>query len=227
MCGLPVRFARGHGLLGRQAQFRCAVHVRRAQPRADDFSRTPVSRFSSSSTHEAFAGNSRHPRAGLVSLKPTGTSTVPPVRWSRHAAACESRRPGGGCGPGNTCMARPQAPFVDGTCIAQLGELTCPSPYVFRYLYYNEALDNRGCSPCSCSSPSGASCSGSVTVASDNGCSADRSTLSTVGSCAALGADPTPPNPPASAVAQCFLHGRRCERRRLLAFGRPTHSAAL
>jgi hypothetical protein len=35
-----------------------------------------------------------------------------------------------------------------------------------------------------------------VTVASDASCNANRSTLRTIGSCATLGADPTPPAPP-------------------------------
>ncbi len=135
-----------------------------------------------------------------------GDSTVPPVRWSRYAAACYNPRPGGGCVMGS-CLPRPAAPFASATCITQTGDLVCPYPYTQRYLYYGGLLDNRSCSACSCASPSGAACSGSVILGSDGICSSDRITLSTVGSCSDLGPDPTPPDLPARQSRSAYYTG--------------------
>jgi hypothetical protein len=135
-----------------------------------------------------------------------GDSTLPPVRWSRYAAACYNPRPGGGCSSGG-CLPRPAAPFGGGICITQTGDLACPSPYTERFLYYGGLLDNRSCTACSCASPSGATCSGSVLLGSDAICSADRITLSRLGSCADLGPDPTPPEPPAQQSRSAYYTG--------------------
>jgi len=135
------------------------------------------------------------PQGGSCEPGTNGVSTVPPVRWSRQAAACYNPAPGGGCSTGS-CQPRPTAPLGTGTCIGQVGELACPSQYPQRSVYYFGMQDTRGCAECSCASPSGASCSGQLLVASDSICSADRATVRTIGSCAAIGADPTPPAPP-------------------------------
>jgi hypothetical protein len=134
-------------------------------------------------------------RGGACRPGTDGDSTLPPVRWSNYAAACYNPRPGGGCSSGS-CLPRPAPPFGVATCITQTGDVACPSPYTQRYLYYGGVLDNRSCSACSCASPSGGACAGSAVFASNDTCSSDRVTLATVGTCAELGSDPTPPDPP-------------------------------
>jgi hypothetical protein len=134
-------------------------------------------------------------QGGFCSPSTNGESTLPPLRWSRHAAACFNSTPGGGCSTG-TCQPRPTAPLGSRTCIAQVGEFTCPSQYPQRSLYYFGVQDNRGCTECSCATPTGASCSGQLLVTSDSVCSAERTTIRTIGTCATVGPDPTPPAPP-------------------------------
>jgi hypothetical protein len=124
-----------------------------------------------------------------------GSSVIPPLRWSQYAEVCVPPLPGGGCATG-VCVPRPASPFAAGICIVHPGDLACPSNYPQRYVYYQASLDTRACTECSCTSPSGAACSGSVTVGSDALCGADRSTVQTIGSCGTLGADPSPPSPP-------------------------------
>lgn len=133
-----------------------------------------------------------------------GTSRLPPLRWDRFARACGSAPEGEGCGTG-ACVPRPSAPFGAGLCIYRRGDFACPAgPYVNRELYFERAADSRSCTECSCSSPSGASCTGSLTLATDRNCSVDLQVLSSAGQCTALIPDPTPPDPPFLASRSFF-----------------------
>jgi hypothetical protein len=132
---------------------------------------------------------------GACQPRTDGSSVIPPLRWSQYAEVCVPPLPGGGCGTG-FCVPRPESPFAAGICIVIEGDLACPGNYRQRFVYYQGLLDTRDCTECSCTSPSGAVCSGSVTVGSDALCSADRSTVQTIGSCGTLGADPSAPAPP-------------------------------
>lgn len=96
---------------------------------------------------------------------PQPATSVPAWAWTRTARACEVASTPVACGAG-VCAPAPPFPFASATCIAQSGDTACPmgSAYSQRYVFYAGATDGRGCTPCTCSAPSGIGCStGAVT----------------------------------------------------------------
>ncbi|WP_434042139.1 MULTISPECIES: hypothetical protein [Sorangium] len=81
------------------------------------------------------------------------------------------------CGdPGTTCLPAPPAgdsapPEGFLTCIHHEGEQGCPATYPDRHVFYAGADDTRGCAPCGCAEPSGATCSILASAFSDGACS--------------------------------------------------------
>ncbi|WP_437597599.1 hypothetical protein WMF28_33515 [Sorangium sp. So ce590] len=67
---------------------------------------------------------------------------------------------------------QPGAPPPSGflTCIFHEGDVTCADPYLDRHVFYGSADDTRGCSPCACGEPQGASCTIMASVYSDGAC---------------------------------------------------------
>ncbi|WP_437585757.1 hypothetical protein [Sorangium sp. So ce1000] len=79
--------------------------------------------------------------------------------------------------PGMTCT--PAPPIGDAappegflTCIHHEGEQDCPATYPDRHVFYAGVEDTRGCAPCGCTEPTGATCSVLASAFSDERCSA-------------------------------------------------------
>jgi hypothetical protein len=106
------------------------------------------------------------------------SATVPPTSWSSVARMCINNAPAPGTcsNPLAQCIPSPGAPFSTHLCIGQIpapGEpipTTCPSTYpngpTVYYRSVNGTVDNRGCSPATCSgaAPVGGNCAGTIAV---------------------------------------------------------------
>jgi hypothetical protein len=134
---------------------------------------------------------------GACVPKSSGNAVLPPVQWDYQVRACGDPAPNpGGCGTG-ICVPKQKEPFEDELCVYQRGDLACPAgPYREKSVYFTNVQDSRACSACECSSPTGTSCTGSMSLYTDQSCSVDETTLTNVLECSALAPDPTPPSPP-------------------------------
>ncbi|HEY8089589.1 MAG TPA: hypothetical protein VIF09_17135 [Polyangiaceae bacterium] len=140
-----------------------------------------------------------------------GTATTPPAAWSRVARACSpsSTAAGGVCGSGRVCAPVPGSAFSTSACVLQAGVATaCPPSYpAGPQVFYSGLDDQRACSACQCSAPTGATCTigtpaitsciDSTTLGAPNACTAlsnpdtfklaSTPTLSSPGSCSVSG----------------------------------------
>lgn len=140
---------------------------------------------------------------------PVATMSLPPLAWSASAHLC-APAPAvelGACPSGEACVPSPDstaAPLV--LCVAQQGDVRCPSVYGFRHAarnqagpdggsdggsgpYFAQATDSRGCTVCTCGAPSGVACASSGIVAySDSACMMPSMTMGPDAGCVALGA---------------------------------------
>jgi hypothetical protein len=140
-----------------------------------------------------------------------GTATTAPAVWSQVARACSSSSTpvGGGCGAGRVCAPVPGSAFSTSTCVLQAGVATaCPASYpTGPQVFYSGLEDQRACSACQCSGPTGATCTigtpaitsciDSTTLDAPNACTAlanpdtfklaSTPTLSSPGSCTVSG----------------------------------------
>ena len=138
------------------------------------------------------------PGGGVCFPKASSPPVVPPIGWEQRARVCGGGSIGGGCGV-NQCMPRPSENFGKTLCIAHSGEVACPAgPYTDRSVYFTAASDSRSCTNCDCGAPTGMVCTGKLALATDTGCTADVTTLTTVGQCVHLDPDPTPPPEPSA-----------------------------
>jgi hypothetical protein len=96
-----------------------------------------------------------------------GLATIPPIQWAGAAVACGPAAVGGGCADGGVCAPRPAAPFGAGACVWRHGDKACPSSYPNKDLIA-VVTDDRRCTPCACADPSGAMCSATTVVYSDD-----------------------------------------------------------
>ncbi|MDP9152088.1 MAG: hypothetical protein M3O36_19360 [Myxococcota bacterium] len=91
------------------------------------------------------------------------------VRLCTSVGAADS--PGGCTAAGAQCVADP-APFGS-VCVSHAGAVSpCPPGYAANppMVVYSGSLDQRGCTGCSCGGPTGASCSGSVSLYAGPAC---------------------------------------------------------
>jgi hypothetical protein len=140
---------------------------------------------------------------------PVATMSLPPLAWSSSAHLC-APAPSlelGACGSGQACVPSSDpssAPPV--LCVAQQGDVPCPSGYGFRHApqsepgadaggdggtpyYFAQHDDGRGCTSCGCEAPSGATCTSSGIVAySDSACTMTEMTMEPDAGCLAFGA---------------------------------------
>ena len=146
------------------------------------------------------------PGGGVCVPQPSGPAVIPPLEWADQAQTCGVQSIGGGCG-GGVCVPSPTSPFSASVCIQRSGDFACPAGYPIRELYFAGANDSRSCSNCGCGSPTGLSCVGTMQLYSDQGCSQDEVTLSSVSQCSPLAPDPTPPPPPYQSLRSILYTG--------------------
>ncbi len=118
-----------------------------------------------------------------------GTATITAPAWATVARACapSSAPASGGCPSGELCAPGPASPFSSAECVMQPGSATaCPAGYPSGpQVFFSGVDDNRGCSACACTGPTGGTC----TIASpaiDTGCPTTGSTLSAPSACTAF-----------------------------------------
>ncbi len=114
---------------------------------------------------------------GTCASNAVGTPNIPPIAWGKVVRACgDGPTTGGGCGTG-ACVPRPATPFGSSLCVYQPGDMSCPlGPYSRKVLHHRSATDTRACSGCSCTSPSGITCGGTVRTYT-NSCTAGETVL--------------------------------------------------
>jgi hypothetical protein len=114
------------------------------------------------------------------------------VTWNTAGKGCGNAPPGGGCPGAEVCQPHPPGePFLTGLCVFKGGDNTCPAgPFSDRHVFYETAMDTRGCTSCSCSAPSGSTCDVSVTIYSDlTSCTTPVTTFN-AGACGNLSGNP-------------------------------------
>jgi hypothetical protein len=123
--------------------------------------------------------------------------TKPTPTWMSVGEACGGVMPTGiGCSGSQVCLPKPAAGFQPNVCIMKAGENTCPAgQFSQQHVFYTGFTDTRGCSACSCGSPSGSTCSAKVDIYNSyNACTgAPVATLNidnTNGACVALSGNP-------------------------------------
>jgi len=149
-------------------------------------------------------GNPCNVAVSATALEATGGSCMasavqvmkPDLVWGRFGRACgsDSMTAGKGCNIGQSCVAKPQPPFVSGVCIYKQGDTACPAgAFKQKHLFYEGANDTRDCTnDCSCGSPSGGTCPTTISIYSDSGgvCNSAVATFP-AGTCANVANNPT------------------------------------
>ncbi len=109
----------------------------------------------------------------------TITPKAPPVaQWKLDARVCALNAPekASCAGTGEICVPTPTAPYSSHLCVYQLmldGQPApaCPSAYPNASdALYSTFADTRGCAACTCSGPTGGSCTGTITLSGGNDC---------------------------------------------------------
>jgi hypothetical protein len=100
--------------------------------------------------------------------------------WSTAARSCFDPAPGTCRTPGAVC-APGVAPGL-ARCIHQSGDVACPSGWPERHLFFGDAEDSRGCSPCGCGLPTGSLCTGLLSVYTDGSCTSLLTSVSVASS---------------------------------------------
>jgi hypothetical protein len=133
-----------------------------------------------------------NPTASGGSCTPNATVDVPPVGWTKDVRLCAPPMPptGSGCDGGAVCAPAASLPFeADTYCVAKQAVAQCPPEYpAARATYFGGVTDTRGCTPCSCGSPTGVTCTGaSITLYADTQCQTGANNLAIPMACANLG----------------------------------------
>jgi len=101
----------------------------------------------------------------IGSCPPAPVRNVPQYTWGIQARGCVSTVAPAqvDCASGQICAPTPESGFAQKLCISHAGDVTCPgNGYGVKHLYYTSVDDTRTCSDCTCSTPTGGSCSFSV-----------------------------------------------------------------
>ena len=107
-----------------------------------------------------------------------GGATLDPVTFGLTSRVCAATAgPGGGCGAGSVCVARAADGF-HGACVLAATDSTalCPAGYLNAHVTMPDGgsfTDTRGCTACSCASPTGAACGGSAMLYPSSSCEGD------------------------------------------------------
>lgn len=97
--------------------------------------------------------------------------TRPDPTWERFGRACgDAPTTGLGCNIGQTCLPQMQAPYENGVCVAQQGDVPCPpGAFTEKHVFYGEVLDTRACTDdCSCGAAAGGTCPTTISIYADN-----------------------------------------------------------
>ncbi|MEO5731448.1 MAG: hypothetical protein ABI134_02245 [Byssovorax sp.] len=106
---------------------------------------------------------------------PVEQPNVPPPPWGTFARACMSSETQPSCALHNEfCV--PVAPGPEfKQCVYSRGDPAlqhCPPSYPDKSVFYQDFVDNRSCTPCTCGAPEGSTCVGSIGFFSDLSCGA-------------------------------------------------------
>ena len=128
---------------------------------------------------------------GVCAPKSTGSKTIPTPTWNQTIRACgDGPTTGKGCGTGK-CMPRPAGGFGNSVCIHRVGDQACPAPFSTKTLAHLNYSDARDCSACACDPPNPL-CTGTLTLYTDDLCSANQTTIVTPDTCNSIPVDPDP-----------------------------------
>lgn len=104
---------------------------------------------------------------------PSQSTTPPPATWKTFVRGCR-HLPYESCpdGPG-LCNPAPQPGSGFRICMFHNNDVDCPSfsPYSEKHVAYDDFMDTRACSPCTCGTPSGGKCSSAISIYADGACS--------------------------------------------------------
>jgi len=101
------------------------------------------------------------PLLNIASCHANPSIAIPNCGWQTVGRGCGYSGPvdHGGCSGGALCVQRPTSPFNAKACVFAAGDLTCPAgSYSVGQTFYAAASDSRGCSACTCGSPTGVTC---------------------------------------------------------------------
>jgi len=141
-----------------------------------------------SATCTPLKGTSDHfvqtaPTANVSACTPAGgLPSLPPPAWTMSGIACGLSDQATACADGSVCAPLPPAPFDARWCIWQAGAPACPAGFPTQHVW-EMAADGRGCTPCTCGSPSAATCSVTTQFYSDSACQTSIDSLSLIGAC--------------------------------------------
>ncbi len=96
----------------------------------------------------------------------------PPPTWNKFARACAGLAPVPCSTHNEVCVSPAPGPEFK-QCIFILGDsgyAECPHEYPERRVFYKSFTDNRTCPACTCGSPKGSTCTGSIEFFSDAAC---------------------------------------------------------
>ncbi len=143
---------------------------------------TPVTGASTGS-QESFVATSATPSGGKCTA--TTSKTVSAIAWSKLARTCTYTgrlNSPGGCAAGQ-CVAAPSSNFTSLCVYSTVNPppTSCPAGYTKTapmVFYAGQPTDTRDCGPCSCGTPSGGSCAGTIALYGDLSSSCTGATVS-------------------------------------------------
>jgi hypothetical protein len=98
-----------------------------------------------------------------------GVPDGPPPAWATVGVGCGVTGPLVTCADGAQCAPLPASPFAARWCIWATGANTCPAAFPQAHAW-KAAQDGRGCDPCSCGSPTAATCTATTELYEDTMC---------------------------------------------------------
>ncbi|MBW2455234.1 MAG: hypothetical protein JRI68_12020 [Deltaproteobacteria bacterium] len=127
----------------------------------------------------SFGGNSNDsfrvsiiPVTGGSCATTSGTPTIDPPSFAEAARVCDGATLGSCHGSTEVCVRIPDSPFQAQVCVSQSGDVPCPAQdYTEKRLVVLGVTDTRSCSACTCDPPTGATCSGTTAVWTNQSCS--------------------------------------------------------
>ncbi len=108
---------------------------------------------------------------GCLPIEPVNVQ--PPPTWKTFVRACVSSKVPVNCATSHTICA-PRPPSAEfRVCTLRAGDptdLDCPDGYPEKFVAYKDFIEGRTCSACTCGTPMGSTCTGSITIFQDGAC---------------------------------------------------------